>query len=401
MPKSTVPLTDTQVRNAKNPDKTEKKIFDGGGLYLTIDPKGNKGWRFKYRLHGKERRMSFGSYPEVGLSRAREKRQMAKELIDHGLDPVEERQKETLQNRLNQDNTFKRIALEWHSQQINLAEKTKNLHIRRLEQDVFPKIGSKPIGDITPKQILDSVLRPMENRGVGELTYRVKSIISQIYRYAVAAGYTDRDITVDFLGALKKVNRSHRAAITDPNELAKLLRSIDGYDGYKVVKYALQLAPLFFVRPGELRAMQWADVNLPSAEWRYHIGKTKSDHIVPLATQAVAVLKELQLLTGSGTYVFPSVRSVSRPISDNTLNAALRRMGYTKEEVTTHGFRATARTILEEVLQERIEYIEHQLAHSVKDALGRAYNRTKHLDQRARMMQRWADYLDELKLGSS
>ncbi len=233
------------------------------------------------------------------------------------------------------------------------------------------------------------------------MTARVKSIISQVFRFGVASGYTERDITTDLAGALKKVVRGHRAAITEPAELAKALRAIDDYDGNMTVKHALQLAPLLFVRPGELRAMKWADIDFEKSEWRYLISKTKTEHIVPLSRQSLAILDSLRPLTGKCELVFPSVRSVARPISDNTLNAALRRMGYTKDEVSAHGFRATARTILEEVLQERIEYIEHQLAHSVKDALGRAYNRTKHLEQRHRMMQTWADYLEGLKDGAA
>jgi len=397
MPKKVIPLTDVQVRNAKNTGKKEIKLFDGGGLYLLIDTKNNKGWRFKFRLHGKEKRMSFGPYPTVSLSVAREERLKAKELIIKGLDPIGKKRRERDHKRLEQENTFKRVALEWHSKQSDLAETTKRLHTRRFERDIFPKIGDRPITDISPKLILDMVLRPMEQRGVGEMTYRVKNIISQVCRYAVACGYIERDPTTDLTGALKKVIRSHRAAITDPTELAKLLRSIDNYDGYQVVKHALQLVPLVFVRPGELRAMKWADIDLETAEWRYHISKTKSDHIVPLAKQTIAVLNSLHLITGSSEYAFPSVRSVARPISDNTINAALRRMGYTKDQVTGHGFRATARTILDEILQEKVEHIEHQLAHNVKDPLGRAYNRTKHLKERHRMMQKWANYLDGLK----
>ena len=269
--------------------------------------------------------------------------------------------------------------------------------MRRLERDIFPHIGSKPVSEITAKQVLDKILRPMEARGVGEMTSRVKSIVSQVFRFGVACGYVERDLTTDLAGALKKVERGHRAAITDPADLAPLLRAIDDYDGYFVVKCALQLAPYLFVRPGELRAMKWANIDFETAEWRYYISKTKTEHIVPLAHQSLEILQSLYPLTSSGELVFPSVRSTARPISDNTLNAALRRMGFTKEEVTAHGFRATARTILEEVLQEKVEYIEHQLAHSVRDPLGRAYNRTKHLEQRKRMMQTWADYLYRLK----
>ncbi|MCK5070165.1 MAG: tyrosine-type recombinase/integrase, partial [Desulfocapsa sp.] len=344
------------------------------------------------------RLMSLGIYPGTSLSEARNKRSDAKKLIANGVCPTDERVRLKEQTTTIWENTFKKIALEWHNNQTNLADTTKQLHIRRLERDIFPHIGTAPISRITPKQILDKVLRPMEARGVGEMTYRVKSIISQVFRYGVACGYVERDATTDLVGALKKVERGHRAAITDPAGLAPLLRAIDDYDGYFVVKCALQLAPLLFVRPGELRSMKWANIDLEIAEWRYYISKTKTEHLVPLAQQAITILQSLHPLTSSGELVFPSVRSTTRPISDNTLNAALRRMGFTKDEVSTHGFRATARTILEEILHEKVEYIEHQLAHSVKDPLGRAYNRTKHLDQRKRMMQVWADYLDGLKM---
>ncbi len=240
----------------------------------------------------------------------------------------------------------------------------------------------------------------MENRGAGELARRVKSIVSQVFKFGVASGYVERDPTVDLAGALKKVEGGHMAAITEPAKLTPLLRAIDDYEGYPVVKYALQLLPMLFVRPGELRAMKWADIDQGAQEWRYLVPKTKTEHIVPLSRQAMKVLEALHAISGKGELVFPSVRTTQKPISDNTLNAGLRRMGFTKEEVTAHGFRATARTILEEVLNERVDHIEQQLAHGVKDPLGRAYNRTKHLPARKKMMQKWADYLDGLKAGA-
>ena len=401
MARKTTPMTDAQVRNAKPNNGKQATYFDGGGMYLLVSPSGDKGWRFKYRLHGKDRLMSFGTYPEISLSKAREMRSEARRLVAKGIDPVQDREEQKQRIQVIRETTFKKAALEWFANQTDLAETTKRLHMRRFEKDIFPIIGDIPISEIKPKQVLDKVLRPMEARGVGEMTARVKSIISQVFRFGVASGYTERDVTVDLTGALKKVVHSHLAAITEPEELAKLLRAIDDYDGNMTVKHALQLAPLLFVRPGELRAMKWADIDFEAAEWRYFVSKTKTEHIVPLARQSVAILESIHPLTGAGEFVFPSVRSTARPISNNTMNAALRRMGYTKEEVTVHGFRATARTILEEVLQEKIEYIEHQLAHTVKDTLGRAYNRTKHLKQRHRMMQTWADYLDGLKNGAA
>jgi len=400
MPKKTIPLTDVQVRNAKNTSAKELKIFDGDGLYLRIDRNGNKGWRFKYRFDGKEKRMSFGTYPEISLLDARNYRTEARSLVAKGIDPLKVRENKNQQIKSTQLNTFKKIAIEWYDNQTDLADTTKKLHMRRFDKDIFPAIGHIPITELTPNFVLVNVLRPMEHRGVGEMTARVKSIISQVFRYGVACGYTEHDITTSLAGSLKKVVRGHRAAITEPAELAKLLRSIDDYDGHKVVKHALQLAPLLFVRPGELRAMKWDEIDFENSEWRYYITKTKTEHIVPLGSQTIEILKSIRPLTVSSEFVFPSIRSVARPISDNTLNAALRRMGYTKEEVTVHGFRATARTLLDEVLHERVEHIEHQLAHSVKDPLGRAYNRTKHLPERHKMMQLWADYLDGLKSGA-
>lgn len=400
MARRTVPLTDVQVRNAKPPANKSVKLFDGGGLYLLVSASGTKGWRFKYRFNGKEKLMSFGSYPQISLSEARELRSETKKMIIQGIDPIQERNNRKEQHKAALENTFERVALEWHKQQTHLAPSTIKFNFRRLEKDIFPKIGSMPITEIKPKQILDKVLRPMERRGVGDMAFRVKTITSQVFRYGVACGYVDRDPTTDLTGALKKVERGHMAAITEPTELAKLLRAIDGYDGYVIVKYALQLAPLVFVRPGELRAMKWGDIDFETAEWRYTVPKTKTEHIVPLANQTLKILNTLHDITGFGELVFPSIRTVSKPISDNTLNAALRRMGFSKDEVSAHGFRATARTLLEEVLQERVEFIEHQLAHDVRDALGRAYNRTRHLDERHRMMQAWADYLDGLKQGA-
>lgn len=397
MPKKIAPMTDIQAKKLKAKDGKPATLFDGEGLYLLAEVSGSKGWRLKYRLHGKQKLTSLGAYPETSLADARKLRTKARKLIKQGTDPIQTRTDEKQLHNKIQENTFKKIAMEWHNNQTNLAATTKQLHMRRLERDILPTIGGLPISEISPKLILDKVLRPMEARGVGEMTARVKSIISQVFRFGVACGYTERDITTDLTGALKKVTRGHRAAVTEPIELAKLLRTIDNYDGYQIVKYALQLIPLIFVRPGELRAMRWADIDFKNAEWRYLISKTNTEHIVPLSKQSLEILKSIQPLSGTGTLVFPSIRSTTRPISDNTLNAALRRMGYSKDEVTAHGFRATARTILEEVLQERVEYIEHQLAHSVRDSLGRAYNRTKHLKQRHRMMQIWADYLDNLK----
>ena len=399
MARTTKPLNDVQVRNAKPRDKLFN-LYDGGGLIFLVKPTGVKGWRFKYRLNGKDKMMSFGIYPDVSLSMARERRSEARTMIAEGRDPLQLRI-DIKQHRANvQENTFERVALEWQSKQVDLAETTKKLHTRRFDRDIFPTIGDMPITGIIPKMILDKVLRPMEARGVGEMTARVKSIISQVFRYGVACGYVERDPTRDLTGALKKVNRGHRASITEPAGLIPLLKAIDDYEGNLVVKTALQLLPLLFVRPGELRSMKWSDIDFDNAEWRFIASKTKKEMIVPLSTQSLAILRGLQPLTGDIELCFPSVRSVARPMSDNTLNASFRRMGFDKDTVTAHGFRATFRTIADEVLKQRVDLIEHQLGHTVKDANGTAYNRTRHLPERHKLMQLWADYLDGLKAGA-
>ena len=271
-----------------------------------------------------------------------------------------------------------------------------------LERNIFPWLGKQPISDIKPKDILEC-LRRIENRGTIETAHRTLQICGQVFRYAVATGRTERDITPDLRGALAPAKGGHFAAITDPKEVAELLRAIDIYQGSLSAVCGLKLAPLVFVRPGELRAAEWEHINFDTKEWRYFITKTKSEHIVPLSKQAITILKEIYPLTGHGRYVFPSGRTPSgdRCMSENTLNAALKRLGYGKDKMTTHGFRAMARTILDEVLEIRPDFIEHQLAHAVRDPNGRAYNRTAHLEERRKMMQTWADYLDSLKAGNN
>ena len=401
MARKTIPLSDVQVRNAKANDGKQTTFFDGGGLYLLVKPSGDKGWRFKFRLHGKEKLMSFGTYPDVSLSDARNKRLEARELVAKGIDPLQVRAEKNQHQKEVQENTFQKVALEWLSKQGTLAESTLKLNARRLERDIFPAIGKMPISGIKPKQILDLVIRPMELRGAGVLSRRVKSIMSQVFCYGVGYGYVERDPTTDITKSLQQAVKGNRAAITEPAELAPLLRAIDNYDGSHVVKCALKLLPLLFPRPGELRAMRWQDIDLEAAEWRYTAPKTKKEVIVPLAKQSLEILESLRPLTGHIALCFPSLRSALKPLSDNTLNAAFRRMGFDKDTVTAHGFRATFRTIADEVLQQRFEHIEHQLGHAVKDANGTAYNRTKHLPERHKMMQLWADYLDGLKNDSA
>lgn len=398
MARTTKPLTATEVKNTK-PASKQVKLFDGHGLFLLVKPTGSKGWRLKYRFGGKEKLLTLGPYPTVSLADARGKRDAALKLLDRGIDPSLAKKVEKQAKETQQANTFKKLAEEWYSQQETLAESTKYLLWRRLKLDVFPAIGTTPISELTPKMILEGVLRPMEKRNVFEMTHRTKSLVSRIFRYGVACGYVERDITADLRGALKPFKREHLASITDPEKVGPLLRAIDGYDGSFIVKCALRLAPLVFVRPGELRSAEWSEIDFDNALWTIPAEKMKmkQSHIVPLSIQALTILRELKPLTDRSSYIFPSHRSNARPLSNNAINAALRRMGYEKDEMTGHGFRAMARTLLDEVLQVRPDFIEHQLAHAVRDPLGRAYNRTTHIEERKKMMQTWAAYLDGLK----
>lgn len=401
-------LSDTACKNAHKSDKAKDgkafKLFDDKGLFLLVKPTASgwgKWWRFKYRFDGKEKQLSLGTYPEISLSQAREKRDEARKLVATMIDPGENRKAIKEARALNATNSFEVIAREWGAKKVETWSEKNNRSKRMLERNIFPWLGERPITDILPKDIL-TCLRRIEERGTIETAHRTLQICGQVFRYAVATGRIERDITHDLKGALPPAKGEHFAAITEPNEVAELLRAIDSYQGSLPAMCALKLAPLFFVRPGELRSMQWPDVNLETAEWRYLVTKTKVQHIVPLARQAVAILEELQPLTGHGLYVFPSERTPSgiRCMSENTINAALKRLGYGKDKMTGHGFRAMARTILDEVLGVRPDFIEHQLAHAVRDPNGRAYNRTAHLPERHKMMQKWADYLDALKSGA-
>lgn len=392
-----MPLTNTKARNAK-PKEKQYKLFDTNGLFLLVTPAGGKWWRFKYRLDGKEKLLSLGTYPEVGLALARERRDKARKQVANEIDPSNVRKAQKAA-KLENENTFEVVAREWYAK-FSLkwapghALKIKN----RLEKDVFPYIGTRPINDIKAPELL-MVLRRIESRGALDTAHRARTNCGQIFRYAIATGRAERDPAADLRGALPSAKEGHFSAITDPDKVAGLLRAIDGYQGAFVTKCALKLAPLVFVRPGELRQIEWAEIDLDAAEWNIPAEKMKGGepHLVPLSKQAIEILREIQPLTGTGRYVFPNARTPKRPMSDNAILAALRRMGFEKTEMTGHGFRAMARTILDEVLQVRPDLIEHQLAHAVRDPLGRAYNRTKHLPERRKMMQTWADYLDNLK----
>ncbi|MFO7570520.1 MAG: integrase arm-type DNA-binding domain-containing protein, partial [Smithellaceae bacterium] len=400
MPKKIKPLSEMKIRNAKVSGK-DYKLFDGDGLFLLVTVAGGKLWRFKYRFGGKEKTLSFGAYPAITLLDARQRRDEARKQMAHGVDPgaVLKAQK---QASIEDTNTFEVIAIEWHDR---FTSKWSAGHARtimsRMEQNLFPWIGKCAISEIKVPELL-AALRRVEDRGALETAHRIRAIAGQVFRYAVATARAERDISADLRGALPPPKKKHRAAITKPPQVGKLLRAIDGYSGSIIVKSAFKLAPLVFVRPGELRQMEWSEVDLANAEWNIPAVKMKmkEPHMVPLSRQALEILEEIKLLTGAHRYAFPSGRSFDRPMSDNAILAALRRMGYDKEEMSGHGFRAIARTLLDEVLHVRPELIEHQLAHTVKDPLGRAYNRTKHLDERRIIMQAWADYLDELKLGA-
>jgi integrase len=392
-------LTDTAIRNSKSAEKPIK-LTDERGLYLLLKPNGSRWWRFDYRYGGKRKTLSMGVYPDVSLKDARNRRDEARKLLASDADPGENRKAVKAAKMEQAANSFEVITREWYTKYSATWNASHGERIiRRFERDIFPWIGSKPIAELGAPDLLATV-RHIENRGALETAHRALGNCGQVFRYAIATGRASRDISADLRGALPPVKGEHFAAITEPKQVGALLRAMDGYTGSQIVRCALRLAPLVFVRPGELRKAEWKDIDLDGAEWRYTVTKTNTPHIVPLSTQATEILKELEALTGRGRFVFPGARTNGRPMSDNAILAAMRRMGVDKEEMSGHGFRAMARTILDEVLGFRPDFIEHQLAHAVKDPNGRAYNRTAHLGERRKMMQQWADYLDKLKAGA-
>ncbi|MGB5851412.1 MAG: integrase arm-type DNA-binding domain-containing protein [Rhodanobacter sp.] len=393
-------LTDTAIRKAKPADKPQR-LFDGGGLYLEVSPAGGKLWRWKYRISGKEKRLAIGAYPDTGLADARDKRDAARKLLAAGVDPGEQRKAEKAAGEERAANSFEVIAREWMARQTWVDDYRVKLEAR-MANDVFPYIGKRPVAELSAPEFLQ-VGRRIEERGAVESAHRALQVCGQVMRYAIATGRAERNPVADLKGALASPTVRHHAALTDPAELGGLLRAIEGYSGDPTTRAALKLSALLFVRPGELRHAEWAEFDLDAGEWHIPADKMKMrvPHLVPLCKQAVAILRDLHLLTGRGQYVFPGGRSPRRPMSNNAINAALRRMGYGTDAMTAHGFRATARTILDEVLGYRVDYIEHQLAHAVKDPNGRAYNRTAHLPERRKMMQGWADYLDALRAGGA
>ena len=393
-----MPLTDTAIRNAK-PKEKQYKLADTNGLYLLVNRAG-KYFRMNYRFGGKRKTASFGVYPKVKLKDARQKCNDAQALLKQGIDPMQYKKEVKLRGKEQAKNSFESIALEWFTKNKHTwTEGHSRTILSRIEQNIFPWLGGKPIIDITPSDLL-LALRRIEDRGAVETAHRVKQICGQIFRYAIATGRADRDISADLKGALMPVKTKHLSAITDPEKVGELLRAIDDYSGQFITKCALKLAPLVFLRPKELRHAEWSEVDLESYEWKIPPEKMKMTrpHIVPLSFQSVDILKEIQPLTGNERYVFPSVRSTARPMSENTVLAALRRMGFTKEEMCGHGFRAMASTLLHENGWAS-HLVELQLAHAEKNSVKAAYNHAEHLDDRRKMMQWWADHLDVLRGG--
>lgn len=389
-------LTPSAVTNAK-PQAKPYKLADERGMYLLVKPEGGKLWRFDYRRPGTKKRntLSLGAFPDVSLRKARERRDDARRLLADGIDPGDKRKAESAAGA----ETFEAVAREWFAKfSTRWAPGHSGKIIRRLERDVLPWIGSKPIAGITAPDLL-AVLRRIESRGAVETAHRALQNCGQVFRYAVATGRAQGDVTRDLRGSLTPWKPGHFASITEPDKVGELLRAIDGFTGTLPVACALKLAPLVFVRPGELRHAEWQELDLDAAEWNIPADKMKmrQPHLVPLSSQAVAILRELHPLTGSSRYVFPGTRDRKKPLSNMAMNAAFKRMGYDGQTFTAHGFRAMARTILDEHLGFRPDFIEHQLAHAVRDPNGRAYNRTAHLPERRKMMQAWADYLDALR----
>jgi integrase len=391
-----VPLTDTAIRNAKPKDKSYK-ITDSRGMYLLVSKTG-KYFRWDYRFAGKRKTFALGVYPDVTLKNARERHENYRRLLANGIDPNEYKKQNKVQLISEATNSFEFVAREWFSKRKpKWSQKHATTVISRLENNIFPWLGKQTIDLITAPMLLD-VLRLMEDRGAVETAHRVKQICGQVFRYAIATGRADRDPSADLKGALESTNSKNMATITDPKKIGELMRAIVGYQGNLITRCALKMAPLTFVRPGELRHAEWEEISSTDMEWKIPADKMKMRrvHIVPLSEQAVAVLREIRPLTGNGKYVFPSLRSGSRPMSDNTILAALRRMGYAKEEMTGHGFRSMASTLLHEQGWSS-EIIERQLAHAEGNSVKAAYNHAQHLPERRKMMQWWADYLDDLK----
>lgn len=384
-------LTEAAVRAAK-PKEKPYKLFDERGMYLLVSVTGARLWRLKYRQDGVERSIALGAYPDTSLKRAREKRDEARRKVADGADPRTTR---------TQTESFEAVAREWLGKQGRLADSTVKRDRERLENFVFPYLGRRQVKAITAADLLH-ILRPIEARGTHETAHRTRAVVGRIFRFAIATGRAERDISADIRGSLTPSRARHYPAITEPRRIGELMRAIAGYQGQPSTEFALRIAPYVFVRPGELRGARWAEFDLKGALWRVPAARMKAgrEHLVPLAKQVVALLKELQPITGEGggEFLFPSLRGVSQPISNIALNAALRRMGIGKDEHTPHGFRSTASTRLNELGFPPSD-IELQLAHKDRDEVRAAYNRALRLEERRAMMQFWADYLDGLRAG--
>ena len=389
-------LSDVQLRSIKA-NGSKQKFFDGGGLFLLVTETGSKLWRLKYRVSGKERLDALGKYPQIGLKEARARREEIKAMLERGLDPAAERQKEKVFSEL-QSVTFEMLAKEWHTRKLpKWGELTAHRTLRRLEMNVFPYIGKRPIADITVPELL-KVFEHMEKRGIAETARRVLQTCCDVWKYAVLTERAPQNIADNLRGVLTAVPVTHRASITEPDNVGALLRAIDNYQGFFPTICALRFAPLTFVRPGELQHAEWSEVNFDKKEWVIPAEKMKmkAKHIVPLSRQAVQILTDLRPVTGVGRYIFPHISKKDRPMSPNTVLSALRSMGYAKEEMSGHGFRSLASTLLNELGYNR-DWIERQLAHGERNGVRAAYNYAEYLPERRKMMQEWADYLDELK----
>lgn len=389
-------LTDAKVRTLK-PKAAVYRVADSNGLCIEVRPTGSKIWRYRYRFAAKANMLTVGEYPAVTLAVARIERDRARALLKAGSDPAQVARIQRAAQLEKAGNTFAVVAAELMEKRAKKLTPGSVVRERRLlEKDLGGFLGNLPIHEITAPLLL-MALRKIEARGAIETAHRARAAASLVFRYAIATGRATNNPASDLIGALTSTQTKHFASITEPRDVAKLLKAIWGYQGSPIVSAALKLSALLFVRPGELRHAKWEDIDLDKAQWRYVTSKTKTPHVVPLARQSVEILKDVRPLARRSEFVFPGVRSVSKPISENTINAALRYLGFDNTEMTAHGFRAMARTLLDEVLGFRPDFIEHQLAHAVRDPLGRAYNRTSHIDERTKMMQSWADYLDELR----
>lgn len=387
-----MPLSDTAIRQLK-PAIRPIKLFDGRGLFLLVKPSGSRCWRFKYRINGKEKLLALGVYPDVPLRIARDRREQARQLVADGIDPSAKRPAE----KTSKTDTFVAITREWLAlQEHQLSPATFKKAKWTFETLLFPRLGNRPIKAIKAPELL-AALRKIEARGTFETTHRAKQRCGQIFRYAIATGRAEHDISADLRGALAPVVTKNRAALTDPARVAELLRAIDSYRGSPTTAYALKLASRTFARPGELRYAEWSEIDLDKAEWRIPAARMKMAelHIVPLARQVIEWLRELHTITGRGKFLFPSLQTKLRPISENTVNVALRRLGYSRDEMTGHGFRSMASTLLNEKGWHP-DVIELQLAHAERNKVRAAYNRAQRLTERRTMMQSWADYLDAL-----